>query len=179
MGRARQLVAASDTRGAAVTVWSPAIARPAVSEIVRALNELGYRATPKILPNGAFFGHRNAHSSSIQIGFYGWIPNFPAPSDFMLPLFSCASIPPPVTDPNVSYFCDPSIERQMRRASAIQVADPAAANDAWGEVDHAIVDASPWLAYANPHDVYFVSERVGNIQINPQWKLLLDQLWVN
>ena len=67
----------------------------------------------------------------------------------------------------------------MRRAVVIQGNDPAAANDAWAAVDHEIVDASPWLAYTNPPDVYFVSDRVGNLQINPQWRLLLDQLWVS
>jgi hypothetical protein len=66
----------------------------------------------------------------------------------------------------------------MGRALALQASDPAAANAAWADVDRMITDRSPELAYANLQDVYFVSERVGNVQINPQWKLLLDQLWV-
>jgi len=67
----------------------------------------------------------------------------------------------------------------MRRALALQASDPAASNDAWASVDRMITDRSPWLAYANPDNVYFVSGRVGNVQVNPQWLLLLDQLWVN
>ncbi len=67
----------------------------------------------------------------------------------------------------------------MHRALVLQASDPAAANAAWADVDRMITDRSPFLAYANPRDLYFVSDRVGNVQINPQWQLLVDQLWVN
>lgn len=29
-----------------------------------------------------------------------------------------------------------------------------------------------------PNDTFFVSERVGNVQLHQQWGILLDQLWV-
>jgi ABC-type transport system substrate-binding protein len=140
----------------------------------RALSTLGYRPSLRIIPFDGYFDALYAPTNRVQIRFVGWGADFPAPSGFLPPLFSCGSVPW-----NVSHFCDPVVERAMDRALVLQASDPAAANAAWADVDRMITDRSPELAYANLQDVYFVSERVGNVQINPQWQLLLDQLWVN
>jgi peptide/nickel transport system substrate-binding protein len=34
------------------------------------------------------------------------------------------------------------------------------------------------IPLVNPKRVDFLSRRVGNYQYNPQWGILLDQLWV-
>ena len=41
-----------------------------------------------------------------------------------------------------------------------------------------ITDLSPWVPLYNPLDTVFVSKRVGNLQENPQWGILADQIWV-
>jgi peptide/nickel transport system substrate-binding protein len=64
------------------------------------------------------------------------------------------------------------------RATQMQADDPAAAGELWGEIDRAIVDQAPFLWLVSTSDVGFVSERVGNYQVSPQWGVLLDQLWV-
>lgn len=179
LNEARRLVAASGTRGASISVWAPDTQTAAGREISRELSTLGYRPSLHIIPIDRYFPAFLDPTNRIQIGFWGWGADFPAPSGFMPPLFSCDNVPPDGTSTNVSHFCDPAVERAMHRALALQASDPAAANAAWADVDRMITDRSPWLAYASPQDVYFVSDRVGNVQINPQWKLLLDQLWVN
>ena len=174
---ARRLVAASGTRGASISVWAPDVAMQAGREISRELSTLGYRPSLHIITHDRYFSALADPSNGIQIGWLGWAADFPAPSQFLHELFSCGNVPPHGF--NMSYFCEPAVERAMRRALALQATDPAAANAAWADVDRMITDRSPWLAYANPSNVYFVSKRVGNVQINPQWLLLLDQLWVN
>jgi YVTN family beta-propeller protein len=174
MREARRLVAASGTRGASISIMAPEPQTAAAREMSRALSRLGYRPSLHISPLVGYFDALYAPTNRVQIGFEAWGADFPAPSGFLPPLFSCGSVPF-----NVSHFCDPVVERAMRRALALQANDPAAANAAWADVDRMITDRSPELAYANLQDVYFVSERVGNVQINPQWRLLLDQLWVN
>ena len=74
LARARELVAASDTRGAAVTVWAPRFAEAGGREIVRALAGLGYRSTLRLIASAdEYFGRwLYPHSGSIQIGFVGW-----------------------------------------------------------------------------------------------------------
>ena len=173
MREARRLVAASGTRGASISIMAPDTQIAAGREMSRALSSLGYRPSLHLSPLGRYFDALYAPTNHVQIGFVGWGADFPAPSGFLPPLFSCRSVPW-----NVSHFCDPVVERAMGRALALQASDPAAANAAWAHVDRMITDRSPWLAYASPQNVYFVSERVGNVEINPQWQLLLDQLWV-
>ena len=41
-----------------------------------------------------------------------------------------------------------------------------------------IADRAPAVPYANDLQLTFLSRRVGNYQSNPQWGVLLDQLWV-
>ena len=40
------------------------------------------------------------------------------------------------------------------------------------------MDEAAELSMPSPQQVYFVSSRTGNVEIHPQWGLLLDQLWV-
>jgi peptide/nickel transport system substrate-binding protein len=79
---------------------------------------------------------------------------------------------------NVAGFCDRRIDRDITHALELQTSDLGAANDLWARIDRAVVDRAPWLFLANPKTTVFVSERVGNYQYNPQWGVLLDQLWV-
>ena len=66
----------------------------------------------------------------------------------------------------------------MSHAAAVQVDDPAAATKLWQRVERSILAQAPLLPVYNRSDVDFVSKRVGNYQYNPQWSVLLDQLWV-
>ena len=55
---------------------------------------------------------------------------------------------------------------------------PNAPRRLWAKVDHDVVDQAPWVAFANGVAFLYRSDRVGNYQFNPQWGVLLDQLWV-
>ena len=66
----------------------------------------------------------------------------------------------------------------MRRATALQVADPQGANALWARIDRRISDLAPLVPLASHSQLDFVSRRVGNFEYNPQWGILLDQLWV-
>ena len=41
-----------------------------------------------------------------------------------------------------------------------------------------LVDLAPWVPVFTPSHASIVSKRVGNYQYNPEWGILLDQLWV-
>ena len=79
---------------------------------------------------------------------------------------------------NFSGFCDPAIDAKVERGGRLQVTDPARANELFAQVDHELVDHAPYVFLVNTVAVDFVSARVGNVQHHPQWRLLLDQLWV-
>jgi len=77
---------------------------------------------------------------------------------------------------NLTFFCDAGIDRAMDRTSALQAEDPAAATEAWADVEHRLVEAAivPLVVHLS---LGLVSARTGNYQLHPQWGVLLDQLW--
>jgi peptide/nickel transport system substrate-binding protein len=187
--QAMRLVQRSGTAGTHVTLWyspSPVFpAEPAVAKyFVRLMDELGFvadlRSTTDTIDEQLHLqAARNAHfeaildlSRGIQIADAAWTPDYFAASNFITPLLMCDSFL------NYGSFCDPEIDAMTKHAVRIQTEDPAASGEAWAEVDHAITDQAPWVPLVNLIDVDFVSKRLQNYQYNPQWGLLLGQVWV-
>ncbi len=170
---AKRLVDASGTRGTAVTVWTPPPIRRQGAYLVRVLAQLGYRANLRVEPDDSYFA--KVESLRVQIGFAGWIADYPAGYGFIGPQFTCAARE---GGGNFSRFCDPAFDRRVNRALTIQALDPGAANAAWSQLDREVVDRALIVPMFNGGSLAFVSKRVRNVQYNPQWGVLLDQLWV-
>jgi YVTN family beta-propeller protein len=181
---AEQLVQASGTRGDKVTVLygnegapfpSPATARYVVS----VLDQLGYRASLRVVKPQAYWPLLGDSRDRVQAGFFGWYQDYPAPSDFIGPLLSCGSfLPGNPNNINTAEFCDPRIDAQAGQALTLEAANPPAAASRWAAIDHALVDEAPWVSLYSPRDLTVLSSRVGNYQFHPYWDLLIDQLWV-
>jgi peptide/nickel transport system substrate-binding protein len=171
--KAKALVARSGTRGMKVTLWAWSQAKGFNRVAEKVLKSLGYRVAVK--PVGGFDKYWNAVGdprNRAQIGFDGIWGDYPAPASFLLSLFSCPAL-------DSSEFCDPGIDRQMRKAQAEQVSDPTASRALWQRVDREITDAAPWVPLIATKNVYFLSKRVGNYQYSPAaMGMLIDQLWV-
>jgi peptide/nickel transport system substrate-binding protein len=75
-------------------------------------------------------------------------------------------------------FCDPTVDRHIHRAQALELTHPERANRLWAKIDREIVDQAPWLPTLTFNNSDFLSKRVGNYQYNPQFGILVDQLWV-
>jgi YVTN family beta-propeller protein len=176
--KARQLIAASGTRGAEVTVWIPPNHRPEGAAVVAVLGQLGYRAGAKLLGLD-YYAKIGDSRLKIQAGVHTWLPDYPAAAAFLNALFSCRAFKPGTgANLNASEFCDPQIDRQIARARALEVSDPALASALWSRIDSELVEQAPVVPLVNPKQVDFLSQRVGDYQYNPQWHLLVDQLWV-
>ena len=180
LATARALVARSGTRGMKVTVWAWDQAKGFTRVAVKVLHSLGYRVTLKPVRGDAYWGRVGDSRNRAQIGFYGAAASYPSPATFLVGLFSCAAfLPGSFDNNNVSEFCDPSIDRQMRKAEAEQQSDPAGARALWQRVDREVTDAALWVPLIATKDVNFLSKRVGNYQFSPDGMgLLIDQLWV-
>jgi hypothetical protein len=71
------------------------------------------------------------------------------------------------------------VDRPSHRRGSIAADErPGSANRAWSEIEHDLVDGAALVPVANPISTFVVSERTGNVQINPQFGLLLGQIWV-
>jgi peptide/nickel transport system substrate-binding protein len=180
LATARALVARSGTRGMKVTVWAWNQATGFNRVAVKVLHSLGYRVTVKPVRGDTYWGRVGDSRNRAQIGFYGAAASYPSPATFLVGLFSCAAfLPGSFDNNNVSEFCDPSIDRQMRKAEAEQQSDPAGARALWQRVDREVADAALWVPLIATKDVNFLSKRVGNYQFSPDGMgLLIDQLWV-
>jgi peptide/nickel transport system substrate-binding protein len=119
----------------------------------------------------AYWGAVGDPRNRAQIGFDGQSADYFAPASFLVELFSCPAL-------DASEFCDPGIDRQMRRAQAEQVSDPIGSRVLWQRVDREVTDASPWVPLVVTKDVNVLSKRVGNYQYSPARGMLIDQLWV-
>ena len=181
---ADRLVRASGTRGAKVTVLygSEGLSFPSLATaryVVSVLNQIGYRAALRTVAPKKYFGVLDDSRDGVQAGFFSWYQDYPAPSDFIDPLFTCGSFLPHNPDNiNAAEFCDPRIDAQAQQALALEQRDPAVAAGRWAAIDRGLVNNAPWVPLYNPRDLTVLSERAGNYQFHPYWNLLIDQLWV-
>ena len=183
VAKAKQLVQESGTAGAKVVVNSgnDETSKALGEQMVSDLNKIGYKASGQYLADGIQYPYvqNSKNHSKWNIGWSAWYQDYPAPSDFLNVLLGCGSIHPNSdASPNIAAFCDKSIQAKMDQAESKSVSNPDAANAIWAEVDHEMTDQAPWVDMYNPKQIDFLSKRVGNYQWNPQWYILIDQLWV-
>jgi peptide/nickel transport system substrate-binding protein len=126
----------------------------------------------------AYWGVLGDSRDRVQAGFFSWYQDYPAPSDFIGPLFTCSSfVPDSQNNVNESEFCDRSIDAQAASALASKPGDPAG-QALWTAIDHELTDQAPWVPLYNPRYVSLLASGVGNYQFHPYWNVLIDQLWV-
>jgi peptide/nickel transport system substrate-binding protein len=179
LDRARALIEDADAIGAGVTALitdNPDVFAPGAVEamdyIVEVLNELGLRATLKIVHDGfgKYFGAVNAGKAQAYLS--GWGSIYPSAHDFIDPQFRCGA---PFS---ISGLCSENLDAAIEDAQRLQATDPSAANGAWIEIEHRLVEEAIWVPLTNPVSTYAFSARTENIQVHPQWGILLSRLWV-
>jgi peptide/nickel transport system substrate-binding protein len=184
LARAEQLVRASGTRGAKVTVtgaFGMGIPVQATGHyLVSVLNQIGYRASLQVITGWNAYNRRLYDSRQrMQVGWFAWYQDYPAPSDFISRLLTCHSfIPDNPGNLNAAEFCNQRIDAQTERALALQPSAPNAAGSLWAHIDQEIAGQAPWVPIYNPRYLVMLSARTGNYQFDPYWSVLIDQLWV-
>jgi ABC-type oligopeptide transport system substrate-binding subunit len=124
-----------------------------------------------------------APNSRLQIGMAGWFSEYPAASSFVLALATCKKTLDRIAggqvfNVNMPHFCSPTVDALTERALGAQQDDPSAARDRWAEVDRAVSDASPYVAWASRRNAFLVSSRTGNVQGHATYQVLITQMWV-
>ena len=138
---------------------------------------LGYRMKLKHVSDDVYYFNQPRSgpldpARRAQAGPFSWFADYPAGSNYMTTFFACDA------PSNWSHFCDRRIDRQIRRAASLETTDPYLANQIWARVDRELVNQAPVVPLFTLKNVDIVSPRVGNYQYNPQWGVLVDQLWV-
>lgn len=181
LAKAKQLVQQSGTAGMKVgVVVSDDEVNKAMGEYVQSvLNSIGYDATVKPISGNIQFTYIQNTKNKVQISLSSWYQDYPAASDFLNVLLSCASFHPGSDSSiNIAGFCNKPIDAMMQRALATERTSMDAANKIWSQVDQAVMKQAPLAPLITPKLIDFTSARVGNYQFSKQFYMLVDQLWV-
>jgi peptide/nickel transport system substrate-binding protein len=178
MAKARQLVAASGTKGAVVKVNSDTTeSDKALGQyFIGLLDKLGYKTRQQFLSNSIQYSFIQNSKNKVHFAFSDWYQDYPAASDFLNILLGCGSFHPNSnSSPNIAEFCNKGIQAKMDKAEKLGVTDPDGANKIWAQVDKEVTDQAPWVSMFNPKQLNLVSKRLKGYAWSPQWYLLLDQ----
>jgi peptide/nickel transport system substrate-binding protein len=132
---ARQLVKASGTAGAQVTVWTENSApqRAYARYYTKLLNRLGYRAREAGVASEQDFGKVGKATTYPQTGFASWFNDFPNPIDFYEVLDEHAIGPP--GSPNMGRVRDEFIQQQLRKLSLTPAQELDTTGSDWRDLD--------------------------------------------
>jgi peptide/nickel transport system substrate-binding protein len=184
LAKAKALVKASGTLGDKVVVNSTndqtgtALAQQMVSD----LDSIGYKATSALMTAGVQypFIQNSANSANWNVAYSAWYQDYPAAADFLNVLLGCTTIHPNSdASPNIAAYCSPSTQDQINKAESEEATDPSAAAKLWTTIDHEDTNAAPWVDMYNPKQIDFLSKNVHGYKWNPQWYILIDQLWLS
>jgi len=172
LAKARELVAASGTKGENIVVWTFPFFGKEGRYLVSLLRRLGYRAQLREFRDDGTYFATLARTPSVQAGLAGWFGVALAAD--MFGTLSCHAAF------NWAHFCDPRFEGHVKRLAAEQANDPASGAALAARLDREIVNRAPWVPLFTPRFADFTSKRVGNYQPNTYaaTSVLLDQLWV-
>lgn len=184
VAKAKALVKASGTAGDKVVVdgTNDQVGTALVEQMISDLDAIGYKATPQLLSASIQYPYiqNSTNSAKWNVGWSAWYQDYPAPADFLNVLLGCNTIHPNSdASPNIAAYCDQSTQAQINTAESEEAADPSAAAALWTQIDHEDTNAAPWVDLYNPKQIDFLSKVVHGYQWNPQWYILIDQLWLS
>ena len=179
--KAKALVEASGTKGQKVTIITEdtVVSRDVGTYLQSVLSDLGYDASVKAISANIQFTYIQNTNNNVQISVSQWYQDYPAASNFLNVLFSCASFHPGSdASVNISGLCDKGIDATMQATMTQAITDPDGANVEWAKIDRAVMELAPVVPLFTPKNVDFLSKRVGNYIFSNQYKWVMSQAWV-
>jgi len=160
VAKAKALVKQAGLVGTPVTVWgqqrSPR--KQYVEYYTSVLNEIGFKATPKIISDSVYFPTIGNSKTSAQTGFADWIQDFPNPSDFYL-LMNGNAIQP-TNNQNFSMVDDPHIQRELAKLDAVPATKLDSVAAEWQALDEYVARKAYVAAYGSEEVPKFLSDKI-------------------
>ncbi|MEZ4597002.1 MAG: ABC transporter substrate-binding protein [Chloroflexota bacterium] len=165
--RARALMAEAGNTGFSTKLYTDTSAAgpPAGASIAADLAKIGIDVEVVSLDFGALMGTvTTPHGAPMSL--IGWGQDFPDPSDFVDPMFTCASAVEGGV--NVAWYCDPAVDQAADAAR--QVTDLDEAIPLYQDIQSTIMAAAPVVPLQFPTQDGLISERVtGFEEYHPVW----------
>jgi peptide/nickel transport system substrate-binding protein len=157
--KAIRLVRESGYRGKRVFVWNHDVAAdlPYTNYLVTVLNQIGFRASPKITTAGSYWTTIGNQKTRAQIGFADWFQDYPHPLDWFS-LLNGQRITP-THNSNYSNFDVRSVNRTIEALTRPARLTPAVRRR-WGALDQTVMRLAPWAPFLNRNQTDFFSSRV-------------------
>ncbi len=146
--KAKQLIQESGAAGTKVTVWGDDEPEPKnVTEyLADVLNQIGLKATPRIVEASTYFQTIGNQDSKAQIGFTDWFQDFPHPADFLF-LVNGKTIQD-TNNQNFGNIDDPEINKLIDEADVNP--DLAAVADKYAQADKLLIERAYVVPYGKP-----------------------------
>ena len=172
LAKAKQLIQQAGAKGAAVTVWGNSDdTTPKITQYYAdVLNQIGLKATPKILDGGVYFQTIGNQKTKAQTGFADWFQDFPNPGNFFF-LVNGASIQD-TNNQNFSNVDHPTINKGIDTLNLEP--DPSAVADKWAALDKQLVDDAYIAPYGYRKLTTFLSDRLNFQDCNIYHPLYLN-----
>ena len=135
LAKAKELVRQAGLEGAPVTVWggSRAPHKEFIDYYTSMLNEIGFKATEKIVADAQYYATVGNLSNKAQTGFLSYSQDFPNPLDFYQ-LLDAKSILP-TENHNLSQVNDPHIQSELASLGPIPSSQLSSVVPRWQALD--------------------------------------------
>ena len=147
-----------------------------IAEVLRqSLAQIGIEVEIEQFPPVVQATRAGTRGEPFDLAIAGWYADYADPANFLNVLLDGTSIGPS-SNLNKSYFDDPTYNRRLQEAAGSSGDDRA---DAYAQLDADLArDAAPMVAYMNPNERSFFSERIGCQVFQPVYRIDLAALCV-
>jgi peptide/nickel transport system substrate-binding protein len=166
VAKAQAMIKAAGLAGTAVTVWSQT-KQPRQSYMTyytSLLNQLGFKATLKVIADSEYFQQIGSATNHPQTGFADWSQDFPDPSDFYL-LLDADSIQPQNNE-NFGDVNDPHIQAELKILNAVPSTKLATVNSQWQALERYVNSKAYIAPFGNETAPLLFSNRVSSAVFN-------------
>jgi peptide/nickel transport system substrate-binding protein len=160
VAKARQLVQQAGLTGTPVTVWGETRSprKEYVEYYASVLNEIGFKATPKIISDSVYFPTIGNAQTNPQTGFADWVQDFPNPSDFYL-LMDGRSIQP-TNNENFSMVDNPHIQQELAKLNRVPATQLSSVAGEWRALDEYVAKQGYVAAFGSEEVPKFLSTHI-------------------
>jgi peptide/nickel transport system substrate-binding protein len=174
--KAKQMIKDAGATGAQVTVWGDDEdpSKPVAEYVASVMNDIGLKATPKIVEGSVYFQTIGNQKTKAQAGFADWFQDFPHPANFMF-LINGASIQN-TNNQNFGNTDDPEINKLIDDADANPDLDAVAGE--YAKADRLAVEHGYIAPYGNRELTKLVSDKIdfNSVIAQPVYNVDLTQI---
>jgi peptide/nickel transport system substrate-binding protein len=174
--KAKQLIKEAGAEGAQVTVWGDDEdpSKPVAEYVASVMNDIGLKASPKIVEGSVYFQTIGSQKTKAQAGFANWFQDFPHPANFMF-LINGKSIQE-TNNQNFGNTDDPEINKLIDDADANP--DLASVAPEYAKADRLAVEHGYIAPYGNRELTKLVSDKIdfNSVIAQPVYNIDLTQI---